>query len=651
MATSGSCGTNLTWTLNGTSLVITGSGGMSNYSTTNAAPWGTSITKVSFPDGLTTIGNNAFQRCMGLASISLPGSLTTIGQYAFQGCRNLVSATLPKGITKIGYHAFNYCTSLTRISLPSTLKSIEGSAFYSCTGLTSVTFPNSLANLTTIGGGGIFTQKFYDTDGTTVLTFNVANKSAFEGATFEGVAGENKLVKVLPTVTVAFSTNGNGTVSPAKITGVPYGTAITVDGNKLTINGTTVTATPGAHYHFGSWSKTSGTITADTTITANFAIDTCNVRFYVSPNGGTSDKPVVTVDYGTTFTASGDVMTFSDGQTVTAIPLSGYLFSHWSTSSGTVTRTTGITMYFTKQTYTHTAYLYYNANGGSGAPSTQSASTTTESSTPSGSRTFTISSTTPSKSGYDFLGWSTSSSATSASYQPGSTISVSYGSSKTLYAVWEVSKQYYYARLYYDANGGSGAPSTQSDSIYASSASGSKTFTISSTKPTRSGYDFLGWSTSSTAASASYSAGSTISVSYGSSKRLYAVWEKVPTYTVSFVTSGSGTVNPTSVSGVPKGTVVTASGNVLTINGTTVTATPAKGYRFDYWVGVTSGSTKIISDTVFTARFILDYVSPPFRVRTGDGWRYAAVSVKVDGTYRSAEAYVKVDGAWVKKES
>lgn len=92
--------------------------------------------------------------------------------------------------------------------------------------------------------------------------------------------------------------------------------------------------------------------------------------------------------------------------------------------------------------------------------------------------------------------------------------------------ITEPPKYTYYARLYYNANGGSGAPSVQSDSIYAESASGYATFTIPSTKPVRQGFVFLGWSTSSSATSPGYQPGSTITVYYDSSKTLYAVWQK-----------------------------------------------------------------------------------------------------------------------------
>ncbi len=80
-------------------------------------------------------------------------------------------------------------------------------------------------------------------------------------------------------------------------------------------------------------------------------------------------------------------------------------------------------------------YLYYDANGGSGAPSTQSYS--------AGSaltHSFTISSTAPVRDGFDFKGWATNSSGTGTIYQPGDTIRVLKNSSVTLYAVWEESE-------------------------------------------------------------------------------------------------------------------------------------------------------------------------------------------------------------------
>lgn len=96
-------------------------------------------------------------------------------------------------------------------------------------------------------------------------------------------------------------------------------------------------------------------------------------------------------------------------------------------TSATLTVTTNATDY----SYT----LAYNANGGSGAPGNQTGSNTRT----SPSYTFTISSTKPTRAGYDFLGWSTSSTATTASYQPSGSITVTSSGTTTLYAVWKVS--------------------------------------------------------------------------------------------------------------------------------------------------------------------------------------------------------------------
>ena len=163
--------------------------------------------------------------------------------------------------------------------------------------------------------------------------------------------------------------------------------------------------------------------------------------------------------------------------------------------------------------------LTYNANGGSGAPGAQTG-------TGIGSYTFTISSTKPTRSYYTFLGWSLSSSATSASYSPGGKITLS--ASDILYAVWQGNTY----SITYNANGGSGAPSKQS---WTYSTSG--TINLSSTKPTRNGYTFLGWSTSSTATSATYQAGQAWSRANHANYTLYAVWQ-ANTYTITYDANG-----------------------------------------------------------------------------------------------------------------
>ena len=130
----------------------------------------------------------------------------------------------------------------------------------------------------------------------------------------------------------------------------------------------------------------------------------------------------------------------------------------------------------------------------------------------------------PTRNGYEFLGWSTNQNATSPTYDIVSTFYAPVKRTSTLYAVWAA--QTY--TISYNANGGSGAPSSQTKTH-------GVTLTLSSTKPTRVGYEFLGWATSPTATSATYSAGG--SYTNNGTATLYAVW-KAKEYSVLY--NGNG---------------------------------------------------------------------------------------------------------------
>ena len=214
---------------------------------------------------------------------------------------------------------------------------------------------------------------------------------------------------------------------------------------------------------------------------------------------------------------------------------SGYTFQGWGTSSTDTTPDyqpgQATTMGTTKTLYAiwkaNTYTVSYNANGGSGAPSSQ---------TKTHNVTLTLRSNTPTRSGYTFKGWSTSSSATSASYSAGGSFTTN--ANTTLYAVWQKNAATTYT-VSYNANGGTGAPSSQTKTH-------NVTLTLRTTTPTRSGYSFLGWSTSSTATSPTYYAGG--SYTANASATLYAVWSyNAPTvYTISFNANG-GSGAPSSV--------------------------------------------------------------------------------------------------------
>ena len=168
---SGSCGANLTWILcNDGELIVEGTGAMSNYSM-DTSPWAIyseSITKATIKEGVTTIGDYAFQGCTALTSASLPTGLTSIGKYAFQWCEALVTINIPTTVVSMGIGAFYYC-SLTSLTLPEGIKNIEQStftgneftsvvipqgvtvigvnSFCDCKQLESVTIPNSVQTI------------------------------------------------------------------------------------------------------------------------------------------------------------------------------------------------------------------------------------------------------------------------------------------------------------------------------------------------------------------------------------------------------------------------------------------------------------------------------------------------------------------------
>ena len=174
-------------------------------------------------------------------------------------------------------------------------------------------------------------------------------------------------------------------------------------------------------------------------------------------------------------------------------------------SHGTDYATTTVTVpAVARPTYT----VSYNANGGSGAPASQ---------TKQHDITLTLSSVKPTRDGYEFAGWGTSATDTGVKYSAGGQYTGN--ANITLYAIWtNVAK----LTLVYNANGGSGAPSRQTHIINTTSK-------ISGAAPTRNNYVFLGWSTSSTATKPTY----IINGQYtnnnftdGATVTLYAVWMK-----------------------------------------------------------------------------------------------------------------------------
>ena len=136
----------------------------------------TLVTDLAIPDGVTSIGSNAFFGCTSLTSVTIPDSVTSIGNGAFYDCTGLTEvyynaksvkgrsfafkdagtssgglrAVIGDSVELIPAGLFSGCTGLTSVTIPDSVTSIGDYAFSGCTGLKSVTIPN---NVTSIGKG------------------------------------------------------------------------------------------------------------------------------------------------------------------------------------------------------------------------------------------------------------------------------------------------------------------------------------------------------------------------------------------------------------------------------------------------------------------------------------------------------------------
>ena len=149
-AESGNCGDNLTWSLEAGTLTITGSGDMWDFTEPDMAPWypyREEILRISFPEGLTSIGDIAFYDCGKLTHVVLPDSVERIGNYAFMDCKSLALLDLGTGVRSVGEAAFSDCYALRALDLPASLQSIGMKAFYRCESITSVTVPGGVTEI------------------------------------------------------------------------------------------------------------------------------------------------------------------------------------------------------------------------------------------------------------------------------------------------------------------------------------------------------------------------------------------------------------------------------------------------------------------------------------------------------------------------
>lgn len=136
------------------------------------------ILRVTIPDSITHIGNQAFYSCSNLKKLTIQTGVTHIGENAFFGCSDLTNITIPSSVISIGRGALNNCSNLEVLQvdannqyyasinncvieketmqliagcknsvIPNGVTSIGDSAFYGCRGLTSIEIPNSVISI------------------------------------------------------------------------------------------------------------------------------------------------------------------------------------------------------------------------------------------------------------------------------------------------------------------------------------------------------------------------------------------------------------------------------------------------------------------------------------------------------------------------
>ena len=252
----------------------------------------TSLTSITIPNSVTSIGSYAFEGCSSLTSITIPNSVTSIGTYAFDGCYNLylemdyvkyVKVTedsyvllgvvnnnlssykinlstkyimshafmdckrlsnieIPDNVIYMGDRAFYGCSSLTSITIPNSVTSIGERAFYSCSKLTSITIPNSV---TSIGS-----YAFYDCSSLTSVTIPNSVTSIGENA-FTGCTSLTNVTMGNNTRTIGY----RAFYDCSSLTSIIIPGSVTIIGMEAFYNCTSLTIYCEANSGLGGWKE------------------------------------------------------------------------------------------------------------------------------------------------------------------------------------------------------------------------------------------------------------------------------------------------------------------------------------------------------------------------------------------------------------
>lgn len=294
------------------------------------------LTRVSLPDTLTTIAKDAFFGCTSLPAIKVPNSVTSIGQSAFANCTELLSAdlsckatvipdelfsgdirlntiSLPTYTETIGKSAFFNCGALRNVNIPDRVNTIDTSAFSNCTGITSINMPSELRT--------IADQAFRNCSSLTSIYVpgktRSINKEAFADCTSLKTAYISSSVQIiksnifsncqkLETIIFGGDNYNFNDLSTASLNATAYYPA------KYAANWANFYSVPAKSYQVPSVINVSGTTTAYPGQTVNLKIST-NGDFNNLYSLSNSNPTVATV------TGNGDVFARSAGSTTITI--------------------------------------------------------------------------------------------------------------------------------------------------------------------------------------------------------------------------------------------------------------------------------------------------------------------------------------------
>jgi len=151
---------------------------------------------VNLPENLEILDQWAFDGCASLTEVTIPASVTTMGTYVFRGCSSLKKAVFQNSLSTLPEHTFSGCTSLEEITFPGEVAKIGGYAFYGCSGLKKVVLPETATILGSCAFNGCTSLSEINTEN--ILDYYVNGNRHFANCSSLDTIAINETVKIIP---------------------------------------------------------------------------------------------------------------------------------------------------------------------------------------------------------------------------------------------------------------------------------------------------------------------------------------------------------------------------------------------------------------------------------------------------------------------